>query len=58
MLQVNFVMIYIIHKILVLLKITRSLKRFFKEYNRCFKKIIFSQDIMMKSPRFGRIKHN
>ena len=30
MLQVNFIMICLIHKILVLLKITRILKRFLK----------------------------
>ena len=30
MLQVNFIIIYIIHKILVLLKITRILKRFLR----------------------------
>ena len=38
MLQVNFVMIFIIHKILVLRKITRILKHF------------FSPHIMMESP--------
>ena len=34
MLQVNFIMIYIIHKIIVLLKITRILKRLFNKNNR------------------------
>ena len=53
MLQVNFIMIYIIHKISVLLKITRILKTFFKEFSRfLFKKNIyfFSQRMMMESP--------
>ena len=41
MLLVNFIMIYIIHKILVSLKITKILKMLFMEYNRLlfFKKI-------------------
>ena len=34
MLQVNFIMIYLISKILVLLKVTSILKTLFKEYNR------------------------
>ena len=34
MLQVNFIMIYIIFKILVLLKITWILKMLFKDFNR------------------------
>ena len=43
MLQVNFSMIYIIHKILVLLKITRILKRFLRSIIDFFlkKKLIF-----------------
>ena len=36
MLQVNFIIICIIHKISVLLEITRILKTFFNECNRIF----------------------
>ena len=54
MLQVNLIMIYIIHEISILLKITTILKRFLRSIIDFyfFKKIIifFSQRIMMKSP--------
>ena len=54
MLQVNFIMICIIHKISVLFKITRILKTLFKECNKLlfFKKKIFffSSHLMIKSP--------
>ena len=53
MLQFNFIIVYIIHKILVLLKITRILKHFLRTMIdfHFFKKIInfFSQHIMMES---------
>ena len=45
MLQVNFIIISIIHKILVLLKMTR----FLKLYNKLKSKLFFSQHIMMES---------
>ena len=52
MLQVNFIIIYIIHKVLVLLKITRILKRFLRSIIELFifLKIInfFSQHITME----------
>ena len=62
MLQVNFILIYVIHKILVLLKITRILKRFFKEYNRLLfiffrKSNFFSQHLIMKSSRLEEDKN-
>ena len=38
MLQVNFIMISKIHKILVLLKITKKFKMLFKEYDLVFLK--------------------
>ena len=50
MLQVNFIMIYRIHKILVLLKIIRVLKQFFR-------KTIFSQNIMIKSSKLKEYKN-
>ena len=50
MLQVNFIMIYIIHKMLVLLKIIRVLKQFFR-------KTIFSQNIMIKSSKLKEYKN-
>ena len=60
MLQVNFIVIFIIHKISILLKITRISKRFFKEYNKLlfffFKKSFFSH-LMMKSPRLEEHKN-
>ena len=56
MLQVNFIIIYIIHEILVLFKITRIFKHFLRiiiEFYSKKKKIIlidfFLQYIMMKS---------
>ena len=53
MLQVNFLMIYTIHKISVLLKITRILKRFLKIIIDLFffKKTLikFFHNIMIKS---------
>ena len=58
LLNFNFVMIYIIHKMLALLKNYRNhyrhsiFKCFFKEYNRlllCFFLNFFSQHIMMES---------
>ena len=52
MLQVNFIMIYVIHKISVLLKITRILKRFFKEYNRLF----FKQNFFFTSHNDEKVK--
>ena len=59
LLSFKFVMVYIIHKMLVLLKnhlnyIKDSIfECFFKEYNRVFfqQKMIFSNDIMMESFR-------
>ena len=54
MLQVNFMMIYIIHRISVLFKITRISKRFLRSIIDfyCFKKqLFFSQHMMIKSPR-------
>ena len=54
MLQIKFLIICIIHKISVLLKITKILKTLFKKYNRLsfFNKPIFfffSQHIVMAS---------
>ena len=48
MLQTNFIMVYIIHKISGLLKIIRISKTLFKEYNKrlfFFKKKKFSHNI-------------
>ena len=52
-LKISIIMIYIIHKILVLLQITRILKRFLRSITDLFflKQIIFSQYIMMESSR-------
>ena len=63
MLQINFIMICIIHKISVFLKITRILKMLFKDYSRClfiylfiylfiFNNFFFQQNIKMESRRF------
>ena len=56
----NFAMIYIIHKISVLIKNSMNYfknKCFFKKYNRLlFKKKKFSQYIMMKNPRLEEEK--
>ena len=55
LLSFNFLVIYIIHKILVLLKNYLNYLKysifecFFKEYNTFFLKKIFSQFIMMES---------
>ena len=51
MLQVNFIMICIIHKILLLLKITRILKRFLRTIIDFYflKRFFFSQHIMRES---------
>ena len=62
MTRVNFIMIYVIHKIPVLLKITRILKPFLRRvidvYSFFSKKIIFfSQHIMMKSSRLEEDKN-
>ena len=57
MLQLNFIMICIIHKILVLLKMTRILKQFLSIKNTYFfykKVIFFSQQIMMESRGLGK----
>ena len=58
MLQFNFMMICIIHEILVLLKITRILKRFLRRiimfYFLLKKKIFFLQHIMMKCPNLKK----
>ena len=54
MLQANFVMIYIIHKILVLLKITRILKRPLRSvtnFKKILKHLFFSLNTMMENPR-------
>ena len=53
MLQVNFIMIWIIHKILVLLKITRILKHFLRNIIdfHFFFFLIFSHHKMMESLR-------
>ena len=55
MLQVNFIIMYIIHKMLVLIKITRILKYFLRsiiDFYFSFKtNELFSQYIMMESPR-------
>ena len=56
MLQDNFIIIYIIHRILILLKITRILKRFLIDIY-FFKKIIFLKYIIGKSPRLEEYKH-
>ena len=53
MLQINFIMIYIIHKISVLLKITRILKRFLKSIIELYflkHNTFFSQHIMTENP--------
>ena len=52
-LKISIIMIYIIHKILVLLQITRILKHFLRSITDLFflKQIIFSQYIMMESSR-------
>ena len=52
-LKISIIMIDIIHKILVLLQITRILKRFLRSITDLFflKQIIFSQYIMMESSR-------
>ena len=52
-LKISIIMIYIIHKILVLLQITRILKRFLRSITDLFflKQIIFSQYIMTESSR-------
>ena len=62
MTRVNFIMIYVIHKIPVLLKITRILKPFLRRvidvYSFFSKKIIFfSQHKMMKSSRLEEDKN-
>ena len=54
MLQINFIMIRIIHQILVLVKINRILKHFLRsiiDFLKVFKKIIifFSQYIIMEN---------
>ena len=59
MLQANFIMICIIHKILVLLKINRILKRFLRSITNFyfFKNNKFiSQDTTMENPRPNRQK--
>ena len=59
LLSFNFLVIYIIHKMLVLLKNylnylkDRIFECFFKEYNRLFLKNNFSQYIMMESLSVG-----
>ena len=53
MLQINFIMICMIHKILVLLKITRILKFFLRRIIGFYflrRNFFFSQHIMMESP--------
>ena len=50
--QINFVMICIIHKISVLLKITRILKTPFKDFYLKIIIIFFLQHITIDSPRF------
>ena len=63
MTRVNFIMIYVIHKISVLLKITRILKLFLRRvievHSFFFKKnkFFFSQHIMMKSSRLEEDKN-
>ena len=63
MTRVNFIMIYVIHKISVLLKITRILKLFLRRvievHSFFFKKnkFFFSQNIMMKSSRLEEDKN-
>ena len=63
MTRVNFIMIYVIHKISVLLKITRILKLFLRRvidvHSFFSKKIIifFSQHIMMQSSRLEEDKN-
>ena len=51
MLQVNFIMAFIIHKILVLIKITIILKRFLRSIIDFyfFKKQLFSKHLTMES---------
>ena len=63
LLNLNFAMIYIIHKILVLIKNSMNYfqnKCFFKKYNRILffwkKKIFFPQYTMMKNPRLEEEK--
>ena len=54
MLQVSFIMIYLIHKISVLLKITRILKHFLRSKQALIflkNNKLFSQHIMMESSR-------
>ena len=51
MLQVNFIMIYIIHKISVLLKINKILKRCLMNIYYFLKKSIFFDNIFMQSTK-------
>ena len=55
MTRVNFIMIYVIHKIPVLLKITRILKPFLRRVIDVYS--FFSQHIMMKSSRLEEDKN-
>ena len=59
MLQANIIMICIIHKILVLLKINRTLKRFLRSitnFNFFKNNKFISQDTTMENPRPNRQK--
>ena len=60
MLQVNYIIIYIIHKISVSLKITRIFKRFLRSIMQFYflEKIVifFLQHIMIKSSRLEKDK--
>ena len=59
MLQVKFIMIYIIHKTSVSLKIAKTFKRCFKEYNRLyFFLFFFSKHIMIKRLNIKKDKEN
>ena len=54
MVQVNFIWTCVIHKMLVLLKTTRILKRFLSniiEFYFLERKFIFFQHVMMENPR-------
>ena len=59
-LQVNFLMTCIIHKILVLLKTTIILKRVLRSIINFYslKDNYFSQHIMMESPNLEETKHD
>ena len=57
MLQVNSIMIYVIQKLLVLLKITRVLTQFLRSIIDLKNMYIFSQHVIMESSRFAEDKN-